>query len=214
MGNREFIQLDDSWKGACFVAAKSWLYLHMCAWSLTEILVTQQGFCILEGTWKAHWVHRVSAVRRQTHTRRKAHVEPNFLIFSSLAGSEMEHKSCDHWLLAELLHVQFCFCQSRVTHMLHAGLWPGPLKWFMAVLILCTFSGRHKSASCWFCFVGLFVFFSLAPASLALLDPLSSGFYLCNEWTETGDAECAECCILCLWTCCIMLCFCASHTLQ
>lgn len=79
---------------------------------------------------------------------------------SSLAGSGMEHKSCDCWLLAELLHVQFCFCQSRVTHMLHAGLWPDPLKWFMAVLILCTFSGRHKSASCWFYFVGLFVFFT------------------------------------------------------
>lgn len=177
MGNQEFIQLDDSWKGACFVAAKSWLYLHVCVWSPAEILVTQQGFCILEGAWEAQGVRRVSVVRRRTRTRRTAHVEPNVprsFRGTSRPASRMEHKSCYRGLLAELLLVLFCFCQSRVTHMLHAGLWPGPLEWFTVVPILCSFSRRHKSASCWLCFVGLFVFFTRS------FGPLSSGFYLCS----------------------------------
>lgn len=130
------------------------------------------------------------------------------------AGSGMEPQSCDRWLLAELLHVRVCICQRRVTHMLHAGLWPGPLEWFTAVPVLCTFSRRHKSASCWFCFVGLFVFFTRSCFAGTFANPPQQRFLFMQRMDGDRRWRVYSVVVLCLWTCCIMLCFCASHTLQ
>lgn len=186
VGNQEFIQLNDSWKGAYFVLAKSRLHQPVCVWSPVEICVTQQGFCILEGTWEAQGV-LVSVVWRWTYTRSKGHLEPNVastFCSSSRRGSRMEHTSCDRGLHTELLHLLFCFCQSCVTHMVQAGLWPGPLQWFTVVSIFV-----HSSQDINPCPVGFVLlpclFSSFAFALLALLDPSAAIFiYATNGWRQ------------------------------
>lgn len=121
--------------------------------------------------------------------------------YASGPACGMEYYSCYRCLLNRF-SVLFCFCQSRMTHMLHAGLWPGPLEWFTALSILSTFSIRHKSASCWFCFVGF-----LLPLLLAW------HFWTSQQWlfiySTNGRRQemqtWSPCCILCVWTCCIIL---------
>lgn len=75
-GNREFIQLDEPWKGN--VLCSRWVVaLPPCTWSPAEILVTQQGVLHYRGPSESQGGRGGSVALRWTRTRHKAHTEPN-----------------------------------------------------------------------------------------------------------------------------------------
>lgn len=76
MDNWVFIQLDGSWKGLCFVVAKSWLYLRVRE-ALLRSLWRSRGSCISEDSLRAGESIAVSVTQKWTHTRHKAHTEPS-----------------------------------------------------------------------------------------------------------------------------------------